>query len=487
MMSEWNGPLEKIDDFRWRVPQSYRHEMNADGVLFASEKLMKEIRNDQALEQLANVATLPGIVGASMSMPDTHWGYGFPIGGVAAFDVEEGIISPGGVGYDINCGVRLMRSDLRQEDVLPRIDRLTDELFRLVPSGMGSKSAVVKVSDSELEEVVTKGAQWAAQRGFATREDVQHIEEHGCIEGADPEKITPRARERGCPQIATLGAGNHFLEVQAVEEIFNPRIAQTLGILEVGQVTVMVHTGSRGFGYQVCDDSLEIMQRAAGKYGIKLVDRQLACAPVRSAEAQAYLGAMRCAVNYAFANRQVITYALRQAFERVFSQGWEKLGLHLVYDVAHNIAKFEEHEVDGKKRQLCVHRKGATRAFPPGSPFIPEDYKEIGQPVLVPGDMGTCSYLLVGTETAMRETWGSTCHGAGRVMSRNQALKGIRGDDLVQQLLEQGITVKAESKRTVAEEAPFAYKDVSEVVDTCDGAGISKKVAKLRPLGVIKG
>lgn len=486
-MSEWNGPLEKIDDFRWRVPKSYRNEMNTDGVLYASEKLMKDIRNDQALEQLANVATLPGIVGYSMSMPDTHWGYGFPIGGVAAFDVNTGIVSPGGVGYDINCGVRLIRSDLREEEVLPRIDRLTDELFRLVPSGMGSKSAVVKVSDSELEEVVTKGAQWALKRGFATRADIEHIEEHGRIDGADPEQVTPRARVRGCPQIATLGAGNHFLEVQVVEEIFDPRIAQVFGILEVGQVTVMVHTGSRGFGYQVCDDSLEIMQRAAQKYGIRLLDRQLACAPLQSPEAQAYLGAMRCAVNYAFANRQVITYALRQAFENVFGQGWEKLGLSLVYDVAHNIAKFEEHEVNGQRKKLCVHRKGATRAFPAGNPFIPDDYRETGQPVLVPGDMGSCSYLLVGTETAMRETWGSTCHGAGRMMSRKQALKRITGEQLIQELHDQGITVKANSKKTVAEEAPFAYKDVSEVVDACQGAGISRKVAKLRPVGVVKG
>jgi tRNA-splicing ligase RtcB len=420
-------------------------------------------------------------------MPDTHWGYGFPIGGVAAFDLDEGVISPGGVGYDINCGVRLLRSDLREGEVLTRIERLVDELFRLVPSGMGSKSAVVKVSDAELDKVLTQGARWAVNRGFGTNADLEHIEERGCMENADPEQLSPRARQRGLPQIASLGAGNHFLEVQVVEEIYNPSIAQVLGILEVGQVTVMIHTGSRGLGYQVCDDFLETMQRAAQKYGIQLADRQLACAPIRSKEGEAYLAAMACAINYAFANRQVITYAVRRAFENVFGQGWEKLGLQLVYDVAHNIAKIEEHEHEGRLKKLCVHRKGATRAFPPGHPQLPEDYREIGQPVLVPGDMGSCSYLLVGTETAMRETWGSTCHGAGRVLSRNQALKQIRGEELLDQLRRQGIVVRAESKKTVAEEAPLAYKDVSEVVDSCHGAGISRKVAKMRPIGVVKG
>lgn len=486
-MGAWAGKMEKIDDYRWRVPRNHKPEMRTDGLLYASEKLLKDIREDQALEQLANVATLPGLIGCSMSMPDTHYGYGFPIGGVAAFSIEEGVVSPGGVGYDINCGVRLLRTDLTQEEVKAKIEALADRIFRDVPSGVGSKSEIVRVSSEELQKVLTKGARWAVGRGFGTEEDLDHTEEGGALDGADPAAASARAIERGRPQIATLGAGNHFIEIQVVDEIYNPTVAQTFGIVDVGQITVMVHTGSRGFGYQICDDSLEEMQRAAAKYGIRLVDRQLACAPVDSAEGERYLAAMRCAVNYAFANRQVITHGIRGAFERVMGKGTEALGLRTVYDVAHNIAKIEEHLVEGYRQTLCVHRKGATRAFGPGHPAVPADYRAVGQPVLVPGDMGSCSYLLVGTQKAMEETWGSTCHGAGRKWSRAQALRQIRGDQLIRELAAQGIVVRCESKKTVAEEAPQAYKDVSEVVDACHYADISRKVAKMRPLAVIKG
>lgn len=486
MAEEWGGPLEKIDDYRWRVPRTYKSGMLTDGVIYATEEMMEHIRADQAPEQVANVACLPGIVGVSMAMPDIHWGYGFPIGGVAAMDVKSGVVSPGGVGYDINCGVRMLRTDLTLNEVKPRIQDLVNQLFKDVPSGVGSEGRI-RISEAELAKVAKKGAEWAVENGYGWPEDLEVTEQGGKLEGADPSTISDKAMKRGRPQLGTLGAGNHFLEIQVVDEIYDPDTARVLGIEQVGQITVMIHTGSRGFGYQICDDYLVVMQSAVQKYGLSLPDRQLACAPLESPEGKRYLAAMACAANYAWANRQAIAHWTREAFEHVFGTSARKLGMRQIYDVAHNIAKIEEHEVNGEKRLVCVHRKGATRAFPPGSPHIPEQYRKIGQPVLVPGDMGRYSYLLVGTELAMKETFGSTCHGAGRVLSRHQAIKRTKGMNITKELADQGITVKAASRETLAEEAPVAYKDVQDVIEAVDGAGISRKVARMRPIGVVKG
>jgi len=486
MSKQYEGPLEKIDDWRWRIPKGTVKGMHSDGILYADEVLLKDLRTDPALTQLANVACMPGIVGPSMAMPDCHYGYGFPIGGVAAFDVDEGVISPGGVGYDINCGVRLLRTDLTREEIEPLLDRLADAIFSAVPSGVGSEGRI-RVSRSELEEVMVKGAKWAISRGYGKPEDLEATEEAGQLEGANPSVVSDRAIKRGLPQLGTLGSGNHFLEIQYVDQIFNQSVAEAMGIYEVGQVTVMIHCGSRGLGHQVCDDYLDVMRRAVQKYNISLPDPQLACAPVKSPEGQRYFAAMACAANYAWANRQCIMHWVREAMERVLGKGSEKLGVELVYDVAHNIAKFEEHEVDGQVRRLCVHRKGATRAFGPGRSELPERYRSVGQPVIVPGDMGTASWLLVGTQDAMRETWGSTCHGAGRVLSRKAALKRKHGRQVAQELEQQGILVRSAGIRTLAEEMPDAYKDVDRVVEVCHQAGISRKVARMRPLAVIKG
>jgi tRNA-splicing ligase RtcB len=482
---EWQGPLEQIDECRWRIPRSYRDDMRTDCIVYGSETLVQQMRKDNALEQLVNVATLPGIVGNALVMPDAHWGYGFPIGGVAAFDVEEGVISPGGVGYDINCGVRLLRTDLTKDDVLPKIESLVNQLFYAVPSGTGSEG-VLKLSDTELEEVAHDGAGWALRKGMGMETDAARMEANGRLP-SDPTYISKRARDRGRPQVGTLGSGNHFLEVQVVDYVYDEKIARAFGIEQVGQITVMVHCGSRGFGHQVCTDFLEVMQRAVQKYGITLPDRQLACCPVASEEAEQYLKSMNCAANYAWANRQVIIHNVRRAFEKVLGKNGEELGMRMVYDVAHNIAKFEEYEIEGVKRKVVVHRKGATRAFGPGNPEVNEVYRGVGQPVIVPGDMGTYSFLLAGTKTAELESFGSTCHGAGRQLSRHAALKRAKGSDLIKSLKEQGIVLKAREHRTVAEEAPYAYKDVSEVVDSCHRAGIAVKVARLRPMGVVKG
>ncbi len=484
----WTGPLEKVDDCRWRIPRTYKKEMRTDALLYATEKMLDQIKRDMALEQLANVATLPGIVGYAIAMPDIHWGYGFPIGGVAAMDMETGVISPGGVGYDINCGVRLLRTDLTQEEVEPKLETLVDTLFHYVPAGVGSEGAVVVKSRDEFFQVLTEGARWAVnRRNFGVPADLECIEEYGCIDGADPDKVSKRAMERGMPQLGTLGSGNHFLEVQRVDRIYNERLAQALGLERVGQIVIMIHCGSRGFGHQVCDDYLEVMEVAVRKYGIWLPDRQLACAPVKSDEAQDYLKAMRCAINYAFANRQCITAGVRKAFEKVFGTSWEKLGIRLVYDVAHNIAKTEEHNVNGERKTLVIHRKGATRAFPPGHAAIPERYRPIGQPVLIPGSMGTGSFVLLGTEKAMAEAFGSTCHGAGRVMSRAAAKRSVHVQELLNRLRSQGIIVKGTTKATVVEETPEAYKDVDEVTRCVHEAGISVRVARMRPIGVVKG
>jgi tRNA-splicing ligase RtcB len=486
MSERYEGPLEKIDDYRWRIPKGTVKGMSVEGILFADEVLIKDLRTDPALVQLANVACMPGIVGPSMAMPDCHYGYGFPIGGVAAFDVTSGVISPGGVGYDINCGVRLMRTNMMRQEVEPQIEKIADALFAAVPSGVGSEGRI-RVSRSELEEVMVKGARWAVARGYGKHDDLSATEESGCLEAADPSALGERAVKRGLPQLGTLGSGNHFLEIQYVEEITNPAVAQAMGIHEPGQITIMIHCGSRGFGHQICDDYLDVMRQAVRKYGISLPDPQLACAPIKSPEGQNYFAAMACAANYAWANRQCIMHWVRETLERAMGKGSEALGAELVYDVAHNIAKFEDHEVGGQTRRLCVHRKGATRAFAPGRMDLPPQYRAVGQPVIVPGDMGSASWLLVGTAEAMSQTWGSTCHGAGRALSRSQALKRKRGHEVAEELRRQGIYVRSEGMKTLAEEMPEAYKDVDRVVEVCHRAGISRKVARLRPLAVIKG
>ncbi|MCU0772180.1 MAG: RtcB family protein [Verrucomicrobia bacterium] len=467
----------------WEIPPE--GGMRVPARIYATPKMLDAIRNDNASQQAANVAHLPGIVNYSLAMPDIHWGYGFPIGGVAAFDLKTGVISPGGVGYDINCGVRLMVSRLTRAEVTPRLRELVNQLFRDVPTGVGSAGAL-SVSEDELKRVVARGARWAVERGLGEESDLEYIEEHGCIAGAEPARVSARAWERGRGQLGTLGSGNHFLEVGYVSEVFDARAAQVLG-LHPDQVTVIIHCGSRGFGYQVCEDYLSVMDRAVKKYGIELPDRQLACAPVDSEEGQAYWGAMQCAVNYAFANRQVIAHHTRRAFEHALGLDRHAIGLRTVYEVAHNIAKFEWHPVEGREVKLCIHRKGATRAFAPGRKEVPSAYQAIGQPVLIPGDMGRYSYVLTGTEQAMIQTFGSTCHGAGRALSRVKAKQMARGRNILQELEQRGILVRGQSRRTVDEEISEAYKDVSSVVDACALAGISNKVAQLRPLGCIKG
>jgi tRNA-splicing ligase RtcB len=419
-------------------------------------------------------------------MPDIHWGYGFPIGGVAAMDIRDGVVSPGGVGYDINCGVRLLRTNLNQAEVRPRISELINELFHNIPSGLGSEGKM-RVSQKEMSELMVEGARWAVKRSLGFEEDLDATEEGGCLIGANPGKVSDRAAKRGMPQVGTLGSGNHFLEIQMVKDIFDSRMASIMGITDIGQVLVLIHTGSRGFGHQICTDHLRVMEQAASKYEIKLPDRQLACAPIESKEGQDYLAAMACAANYAWANRQCIAHWVRESFSGVLGRSPQKLGMRQIYDVAHNIAKMEEHTIDGRKLMVCVHRKGATRAFPAGHKDVPGCYKEIGQPVLVPGDMGRCSFIAVGTEKAMQESFGSTCHGAGRVLSRGAAKRSIRGADVVRELESRGITVKAESLSGLAEEASQAYKDVTQVIDVVHQAGISRKVAMAVPMGVIKG
>jgi tRNA-splicing ligase RtcB len=475
-----------VDKFRWRIPQSYKPGMRVDGLIYADEAMLPHILEEQALEQVANVATLPGIVGHSLAMPDIHWGYGFAIGGVAAMRVSDGVISPGGVGFDINCGVRILRTNLVKEDVSPKIQTLIDALFYAVPSGVGSKGAI-KLHPGEIDEVLLKGSRWAVERGYGDRDDLDTTEERGEIKGVDPSAVSGRAKERGIPQLGTLGSGNHFLEVAVVDEIYDEHAAMVMGIERVGQVMLYVHCGSRGLGHQVADDYIKEMLRSMPKYGIEVPDRQLACVPVKAPEGQAYLAAMRGAANYAWANRQCITHWVREVFCRVMDISPREAGLELVYDVTHNIAKIEEYEVDGKREKLCVHRKGATRAFPAGHPDIPKKYAGIGQPILIPGDMGRLSYILVGTQQAMRDTFGSTCHGAGRLESRAAAKRQINGKDLLAQLEAKGIAVRAGSLAGLAEEAPEAYKDVTDVVRVAHGAGISKKVARTKPIAVVKG
>lgn len=478
--------LQRVDDFCWEIPR--RAGMRVPGRIFASEALIADIEHDKSAQQVANVAYLPGIVGASLAMPDIHWGYGFPIGGVAATDpAADGVISPGGVGYDINCGVRVLRTNLVVDDLKDRLPRLVDALFAAVPTGVGSSNAIKPLSVAEMRKVLTDGAEHiVGERGMGDARDLSHTEENGRLAGADPDEVSDRAIERGRRQLGTLGSGNHFLELGVVDATYAEGAASALEV-EEGTVCVLIHCGSRGLGYQVCDDYLSVMNRAVVRYGIELPDRQLCCAPIESPEGRSYLGAMACAANYAWANRQTITQLARRAFMETLDIGPRDLGMRLIYDVCHNVAKFEEHEVDGVRKQLCVHRKGATRAFPAGDPRIPEGLRAIGQPVLVPGDMGRYSYVLIGAPGAMRDTFGSTCHGAGRVMSRAQAKRESRGRDLFAEMADHGVVVRAAGTRTVAEEMPYAYKDVADVVEVMAGAGVSDKVFRLKPVGVIKG
>jgi tRNA-splicing ligase RtcB len=476
--------VRKLSDNDWEIPEGHIPNMRVPGRLFVSESLLESIE-PETIDQIANVATLPGIQKYSMAMPDAHLGYGFAIGGVAAFDTEEGIISPGGVGFDINCGVRLIRTNLQKEEVVPYIKELTDELFKNVPAGVGAKSRF-RASDRELDSAFLEGAKWAVEAGYGVEADVEHCEGYGFLEGADTSHVSTKARKRGKPQLGTLGSGNHFLEVQYVDEIYDSEVASSFG-LEEGQVTVMVHCGSRGAGHQICTDHLKELSQAVKKYGIEIPDKQLACAPAQSKEAQNYFKAMLCAANYAWANRQMITHWTRESFENVLGRDADDMGMSLLYDVAHNVAKLEEHSIDGRKKEVYVHRKGATRAFPAGHPEVPSAYRDVGQPVLIPGSMGTPSFILCGAKEAMDVSFGSACHGAGRVMSRAHAKKEFRGESIKENLEAHGITVRATHPSVIAEEAPGVYKSSSEVVNVVHELGIARKIARVIPLGVAKG
>ena len=475
--------LEPLDPYRWQIPKT--GQMRVPGIIYASEAGIRTLNQDGSLQQVANVATLPGIVKAAMAMPDIHLGYGFPIGGVAAFDWQTGVISPGGVGYDINCGVRLATTALTENEIRPQLELLVNALFQAVPSGVGS-TGPVRLSIPDLKQVLKKGSPWAVAQGFGEDADIAHTEENGCLSQADPGLLSAKALERGRDQLGTLGSGNHFMEIGVVEEIFDDRIARAFGLFP-GQVTVMLHSGSRGLGYQVCDDHLAAMKKSVARLGLNLPDRQLACAMIQSEEGQIYLSAMACAANYAWANRQILLHRARQVLMQTLSVSPQSLRMNLLYDVCHNIAKKETHQVDGKKQTVCVVRKGATRALGPGHPGIPDRFRSTGQPILTPGDMGRASYVLCGTETAMNDTFGSTCHGAGRLLSRKAAKKAAKGRHIQRELAERGILVKYTGRFTMTEEMPEAYKDVSEVVEVVHGAGISRMVAKLRPMAVVKG
>ncbi|UCH01171.1 MAG: RtcB family protein [Deltaproteobacteria bacterium] len=475
--------MKKIDEWRFLIPKA--GAMRVPGLIFSSSELMPNIKDDQSLQQVVNVATLPGIVKHALAMPDIHWGYGFPIGGVAAFTMENGIISPGGVGYDINCGVRLLTTSLLANEIRPKIKELISALFKAIPTGVGSRGRI-RLSRGEEKKVAVQGASWAVKKGLGTKEDLERTEDHGAMQGADPSVVSDRAFKRGHDQLGTLGSGNHFLEIQAVDEIYDQKIADAFYLFE-GQLAVLIHSGSRGFGHQICDDFLKEMGTHVKGLGFNLPDRQLACAYIKSNMGKRYLSGMACAANYAWANRQIIMHWTRETFEKVLGINPSDLNMEPLYDVCHNIAKLETHVVDGKKLALCVHRKGATRSLPPGHPDVPERYRKVGQPVLIPGDMGTCSYVLAGSQKAMEETFGSTCHGAGRVLSRKQAIKAAKGRAISRELEDKGIIVQSRGKTTLKEEISEAYKDVSLVVEAVHMAGLAKKVARLRPLGVIKG
>ncbi|MBX7073111.1 MAG: RtcB family protein [Pirellulales bacterium] len=482
----YTGPLERVGDCLWKIPKSYRSGMRVDGLIYADDQLIESVKSDQAAEQVANVAFLPGIQKASLAMPDIHWGYGFPIGGVAATDpAEGGVISPGGVGYDINCGVRLVRTNLTAADVRPRIKTLIDELFRHVPTGVG-RGGQHRFSPSDLRRLMAAGPRLLGEWGFADEADIECTEARGLLAGAEPDRVSERALQRGEDQCGTLGAGNHFLEVELVDSIHYPDAAAAFGLRE-DQVCVLIHSGSRGLGYQVCDDALRELRQAPEKYHIELPDRQLVCAPIDSPEGQSYLGAMRAAANFAWCNRQLLMWQARECFAKVFGRTWQELEMTLVYDVAHNIAKLEEHQVDGRAKPVWVHRKGATRCFPAGHPELPAQYRGVGQPVIIPGDMGRASWVLVGQPGSMEHTFGTCCHGAGRLLSRTAASKLAQGRRIDEELERQGVVARAQSWKGLAEEQPAAYKDVDLVVEVVHRAGLASKVARLRPIGVIKG
>jgi tRNA-splicing ligase RtcB (3'-phosphate/5'-hydroxy nucleic acid ligase) len=482
----FHGPLEQVDDTCWRIPKSYKPGMRVDGLIFTDARGLEQIKQDQAAEQVANVAFLPGIQVASMAMPDIHWGYGFCIGGVCATDpAEGGVISPGGVGYDINCGVRLVRSNLSLNEVKPHLRPLVNQLFRDIPTGAG-KSGRYTFKGKELRRLLAEGAGYLIERDLAEPRDIEYTEAHGKLDGADPDAVSDFAQARGAAQCGTLGSGNHFLEVQVVDQILDEEAAGVLGLAK-DMVCVMIHSGSRGLGYQVCDDALAMLRKAPEKYGMELPDRQLACAPVHSPEGQRYIAAMRAAANFAWCNRQLLMQQAREVFARIFGRPWQQLQMNLVYDVCHNIAKFEEHTVDGKAKRVWVHRKGATRAFPPGHPEIPPLYRKVGQPVIIPGDMGRASWVLVGQPGSMARTFGTTCHGAGRALSRTAAVKAAAGRRIDKELEARGVIARAQSHKGLAEEQSAAYKNVDDVVDIVDRAGLSRKVARMRPIGVIKG
>ena len=485
MGDAWMGPLDKVEPFTYEIPKSYKAGMRTSGRIFLDEAMIPTLRLDQAAEQVANVATMPGIVGRSLAMPDIHWGYGFPIGGVAAFDYDDGVISPGGIGYDINCGVRLLRTRLTEREVRPRIRELTDACFANVPSGVG-RGGLAGLSRKDLEALSTDGVDWAVHRGYAWPDDRDHIEAHGHLADADFSKVSERAMARGKGQLGSLGSGNHFLEIQKVERIFDDRPAKALG-LEADQVCVMIHTGSRGFGHQIATDWIAACEGVVEREKIRLPDIQLACAPVHSKEGDGYWRAMCCGANFAWNNRQLITHGVRQAFEKTFGRSASDLGVEIVYDVCHNIGKIEDHQVDGRRRKVVVHRKGATRAYPANHAETPERYRDVGQPVLIPGDMGTASYVLVGLSGSLEKAFGSSCHGAGRLMSRAAATRRYRPNDVVADLRARGIYVHAATSAGIVEEAPGAYKNVEDVVRVAEGAGLTKIVARLTPLGVVKG
>ena len=478
--------LVRISEYVWEIPMSFRSDMHVPARIYASEELLELILRDRSLEQLVNTAAMPGVVKRVLVMPDAHQGYGPPIGGVVPTRYPEGVISPGAVGYDINCGVRLMASGIVANDVEEDIDDLISTLFHSVPSGVGKGGGARRVSVGEMDQVLVEGAAWAVKAGYGQPEDLERLEEGGTMEGADPSAVSAKAKKRGGSQLGTLGSGNHFVEIQELEKIYDKEVASAFGLFE-GQLTVEIHSGSRGLGHQVCSDYVKSLQGAVRKYGIELPDRQLVCAPLDSPEGRRYFGAMACAANYAWANRQCMAQLARRSFEEVLAGKAKDFDLRTVYDVAHNIARVEEHVVDGERMRLCVHRKGATRAFGPGHPAVTGAYRGVGQPVLVPGDMGTASYVLVGTAQAMEETFGTCCHGAGRKMSRRAAKRKVHGGTLRRELEDQGIRVRAGSMPGLAEEAPDAYKDIEAVIGVVDGAGLARKVARLRPLAVMKG
>jgi tRNA-splicing ligase RtcB len=484
--SENKIPLERVDANRWRIPQRFNPAMRVPGMVYADDQLLELMLADNALQQVANVATLPGIVGYSLAMPDIHWGYGFPVGGVAATDAEQGVISPGGIGFDINCGVRLLASDLVHDQVRGKVDKLADELFNNLPSGVGG-AGMRNLTLEEMHAVMERGAGWAVEEGYGFAEDIDVTEEQGCLAGANPATVSRQAIQRGIKQLGSLGSGNHFCEVQMVDHIYDEAAAQTLGIAQVGQIVTTIHCGSRGFGHQIAEDYIKLAEARQQEYGFNLVDRQLACLPLQSEEGQAYLSAMACGANFAWANRQLLMHSVRKAFASVFGRKARPKDMPLVYDVCHNIAKMEEYEVGGQLQRVCVHRKGATRAFPANHPAVPERYRVVGQPVLIPGDMGRYSFVLVGAQGSMEQSFGSCCHGAGRRQSRTTARKSLSSRDLLDMLAARGVTVRVHSKNLLPEEAPSAYKDAQQVVNVVHNAGLASLVARLKPVIVVKG